>query len=72
MIREMRNWVKNIYTTPSAEAIALREIEESRRKLLDAQSAREYAESMCKYYEVKIRRLTSYLQRATNAPTAKE
>ena len=51
MIRELYDWVKNIYTTPSAEAIALRELEESKRRLLDAQSSREYADSMCKYYE---------------------
>lgn len=65
MIRELYDWVKNIYTTPSAEAIALRELEESKRRLLDAQSSREYADSMCKYYEAKIKRLTIYLHKAT-------
>ena len=65
MIRELYDWVKNIYTTPSAEAIALRELEESKRRLLDAQSSREYADSMCKYYEAKIKRLTVYLHKAT-------
>ena len=65
MIREMYDWVKNIYTTPSAEAIALRELEESKRRLLEAQSGREYADSMCKYYEAKIKRLTVYLHKAT-------
>lgn len=65
MIRELYDWVKNIYTTPSAEAIALRELEDSKRKLLEAQSGREYADSMCKYYEAKIKRLTVYLHKAT-------
>ena len=65
MIRELYDWVKNIYTTPSAEAIALRELEESKRRLLDAQSSREYADSLCKYYEAKIKRLTVYLHKAT-------
>ena len=65
MIRELYDWVKNIYTTPSAEAIALRDLEESKRRLLDAQSSREYADSMCKYYEAKIKRLTVYLHKAT-------
>ena len=65
MIRELYDWVKTIYTTPSAEAIALRELEESKRKLLEAQSGREYADSMCKYYEAKIKRLTVYLHKAT-------
>jgi predicted glycosyltransferase len=65
VIRELYDWVKNIYTTPSAEAIALRELEDSKRKLLEAQSGREYADSMCKYYEAKIKRLTVYLHKAT-------
>lgn len=65
MIRELYEWVKNIYTTPSAEVIALRELEDSKRKLLEAQSGREYADSMCKYYEAKIKRLTVYLHKAT-------
>ena len=65
MIRELYDWVKNIYTTPSAEAIALRELEESKRRLLEAQSSREYADSMCKYHEARIKRLTAYLHTAT-------
>jgi len=69
MMRELYDWVKNIYTTPSAEAIALRELEESKRRLLDAQTGREYADSMCKFHEAKIRRLTVYLHKATEEQT---
>jgi hypothetical protein len=65
MIRELVNWVKNAYTTPTAESLALRELEESKRRLLEAQTAREYADSMCKYREAQIKRLTAYLHKAT-------
>ena len=65
MINELVNWVKNIYTTPSAEALALRELEDSKRKLLEAQTAREYFDSMCKYREAQIKRLTAYMHKAT-------
>jgi hypothetical protein len=65
MIRELVNWVKNAYTTPTAESLALRELEEAKRRLLEAQTAREYAESMCKYREAQIERLTAYLHKAT-------
>ena len=65
MIRELVHWMKNAYTTPSAEALALRELEDSKRSLLEAQTAREYAESMCKYREAQIKRLTTYLHKAT-------
>jgi hypothetical protein len=65
MIRELFNWAKNIYATPSAETLALRELEDSKRRLLEAQTAREYADSMCKYREAQIKRLTTYLHKAT-------
>lgn len=65
MFRETVNWLKSLYTTPSAESLALMELEESKRRLLEAQSSREYADSMCKYYEAKIKRLTAYLHTAT-------
>jgi hypothetical protein len=57
--------IEKLWTTPSAEALALKELEESKRRLLEAQTAREYAESMCKYRESQIKRLTAYLHNAT-------
>lgn len=58
------NFLKNVYTTPSAEIIARKELEEAKRKLLEAQTGKEYAESMCKYHEARIKRLTAYLHSA--------
>ena len=51
-----------LWATPSAEALALRELEECKRRLLQAQTAREYADSMCKYREAQIKRLTAYIK----------
>lgn len=65
MFRKTIDWLKDIYATPSAEAIALKELEEAKRRLLEAQSGREYADSMCKYHEARIKRLTGYLHTAT-------
>ena len=57
--------LKTMYLTPSAEVIAVRELDEAKRSLLEAQSGREYADSMCKYHEARIKRLTVYLHKAT-------
>jgi hypothetical protein len=65
MIRQTIEWVKSAYATPSAEALALRELEDSKRRLLEAQTGREYADSMCKYREAQIKRLTAYLHKVT-------
>lgn len=58
----MINELKKLWATPSAEVLALRELEDSKRRLLEAQTAREYAESMCKYREAQIKRLTAYIK----------
>ena len=55
-------WAKNLFIPTSADVIALRELEDSKRRLLEAQSAREYADSMCKYHEARIKRLTAYVK----------
>ena len=57
--------IKQIFEPPSAEVLAIRELEAARRSLLEAQSAREYADSMAKYHEARIRRLTNYLHTMT-------
>lgn len=61
-MKQLIEYLKNVYATPSAEVIAVRELEEAKRKLLEAQSGREYADSMCKYHEARIKRLTNYIK----------
>lgn len=58
----MIEYLKKLWTVPSAESLALRELEDAKRKLLDAQTSREYAESMCKFREQQIKRLTAYIK----------
>ena len=65
MFGEFVNYFKSVFDVPTAEMLALKELEESKRKLLEAQTAKEYAESMCKYREAQIKRLTTYLHAAT-------
>ena len=60
MIETIKRW----FTPPAALVLAARELEEAKRGLLSAQSSREYADGMCKYYESKIKRLTGYLKEA--------
>jgi hypothetical protein len=67
MFTEIVRYLKSVYGTPSAEVIALRELEEAQRRLLEAQSGKEYAESIVKYREAQIKRLTAYLRDAHEA-----
>ena len=56
--------MRNIFTPPSAEMLALRELEEAKRRLLEAYSYREEAECRVACYSDRIERLTEYLRNA--------
>jgi len=64
MIRTLFLTIRTYFTMPSAEALAVIELEEAKRKLLSAQTGKEYAESMCKFHEAQIKRLNAYIQNA--------
>jgi hypothetical protein len=53
---------KNLFRTPSIEAIALRELEAAKRELLVMQDTQEYAAKMVEYQQGKINRLTLFLR----------
>jgi len=65
MIRKLFETIRTYFTMPSAEVLAVVELEEAKRKLLSAQTGKEYAESMCKFHESQIKRLNAYIQNAT-------
>lgn len=54
--------VKSLWSLPSPEAIALRELEESRRELLNAYTQQEFSSRMVEFHKGKIKRLTAFLK----------
>lgn len=66
MMKEAMSYIKSLLAAPSAETLALKELEEAKRKLLEAQSGREYANAMCAFHEARIKRLMNYLNAATS------
>ena len=53
--------LKKLWATPSAETIALRELEQSRRELLAAHTQAEYSAKLVEFHKAKIKRLTLFL-----------
>ena len=51
-----------MFRKPSAETLAWREYEESRRTLLQCQRLRDYYENMCRFETKRIVRLREILQ----------
>jgi hypothetical protein len=54
--------LKSLYAPPSPEVIAMRELEESRRELLNAHTRQEYSLKMVEFHKNKIKRLTLFLK----------
>lgn len=53
-----------LFRKPSAEVIAQRELDESKRQLLSAQYSKDYYTKMVEFYETRIRTLTIQLKKA--------
>jgi hypothetical protein len=54
--------IKAIYSAPSTEVIALRELEQSQRELLVAHTQQEYSMKMVEFHKNKIKRLKLFLK----------
>jgi hypothetical protein len=54
-------FIKNVFSEPSSEVKAQRELEEAKRSYLEACTGREYAEAMVSYHQARIERLEDYL-----------
>ena len=54
--------LQDMFKKPSADVLAVQELEEAKRQLLMAQSGLDYALAMVKYNEDRVRRLTARVQ----------
>ena len=61
LTKELISRLANAFRLPSADLMAVRELEEAKRALLQMQTAQDYAKSMCAYHAERVKRLTAYL-----------
>lgn len=54
--------IQDLWRMPSPKEMAAKELEEAKRRYLDAQSAMEYARRMSDYHADRVKRLTNYLE----------
>ncbi len=57
----MKKLIQQLLQKPSANELAVRELNEAKRELLVAQTGRDYADAMCKYHDARIKRLEGML-----------
>jgi hypothetical protein len=49
------------FTLPTADAMAIKELEEAKRELLRSQSALDYTKRMVEYHQDRVKRLSAYV-----------
>ena len=54
--------IKDYFRLPSPKELALKELNEANRRLLETLSAKEYAQRMADYHQDRIKRLSTYLR----------
>lgn len=60
-MKKIIDLLRSVYVLPSARVLAIKELEDSKRKLLEMETNLDYAQSMCNYYKAKINRLEKYV-----------
>jgi hypothetical protein len=67
MDRLKQMWLRtgSFFSVPSAEELALLELEEAKRAQLAAMTAQDYSRQMVEYHRARIIRLTAYLAKAS-------
>lgn len=69
-MNKLKDIFKELLKVPTAEALAVKELDEAKRDLLRMQSAQDYSKRMVDYHSDRIKRLTAYI--ANCAPTLTE
>lgn len=62
------NWLQQIiavFKTPTAEALAVQELADAKRSLLQALSAKEYASALVQYNTDRVARLGRHIKEST-------
>lgn len=62
MVDNVKTMLLNLFRKPSADEMAVKERDQARRSLLEAQSAKEYAASLEAYHQARITRLDKFLK----------
>jgi predicted outer membrane protein len=59
----MKEYIFSLLRVPTADVLAVRELEEAKRELLRSQSAQDYAKRMVEYHQDRVKRLTAYISK---------
>ena len=68
-LKQTVEFIRDSFRMPSAEVMAIKELELAKRELLQMQTAKDYSSRMVEYNQDRIRRLTAHIAKSTQVPT---
>lgn len=68
-ITQTIEFIKESFRMPSADMMAIKELEQAKRELLAMQTAKDYSSRMVEYNQDRIRRLTMHITKLNAVPT---
>jgi len=63
-LKQTVEFIRDSFRMPSAEVMAIKELELAKRELLQMQTAKDYSSRMVEYNQDRIRRLTAHIAKA--------
>ena len=60
----MKEFLFSLLRVPTADVLAIKELEEAKRELLRSQTALDYTKRMVEYHQDRVKRLTAYVEKS--------
>jgi hypothetical protein len=69
LLKSVRDALYGAFSLPTADEMAVEELEEAKRELLRMQSIQDYSKRMCEYHADRIKRLGTYISKSMTETT---
>lgn len=60
----MKEFLFSLLRVPTADVLAIKELEQAKRDLLRSQSALDYTKRMVEYHQDRVKRLAAYVEKS--------
>lgn len=65
ILHKLKMFTSSVFHIPSAETLAINELEQAKREHLQMLTAQDYSRKMVEYHADRIKRLTAYIAKAS-------
>ena len=70
ILHKLKVFANSVFHIPSAQSLAINELEQAKREHLQMLTAQDYSRKMVEYHADRIKRLTAYIAKASEKSEA--